>query len=141
MELIKVTGPAKNRDTLVSLKWNNGNVGHIAIKEDKKLVLLGKNEYGYFVSKNQLSLAVEQAVRRFIITACPSWIESEIVSIDEDIEREKRFRRADIYGLKGRIYDSNIKRLIYKKEYLKDALSVIKDLKKICIKKSPQRGF
>ena len=26
MELIKVTGPAKNRDTLVSLKWNNGNV-------------------------------------------------------------------------------------------------------------------
>ena len=52
MELIKVTGPAKNRDTLVSLKWNNGNVGHIAIKKDKKLVLLGKTEHGYFVSKN-----------------------------------------------------------------------------------------
>ncbi|RGJ30417.1 hypothetical protein [Fusobacterium varium] len=130
MELIKVTGPAKNRDTLVSLKWNNGNVGHIAIKKDKKLVLLGKTEHGYFVSKNQLSLAVEQAVRRFIITACPSWIESEIVAINEDIEKEKRFRRADIYGLKGKIYDSNIKSLIYKKEYLKNALSVIKDLKK-----------
>ena len=91
---------------------------------------MGKGEHGYFVSKNQLSLAVEQAVRRFIITACPSWIESEIIAINEDIEKEKRFRRADIYGLKGKIYDSNIKSLIYKKEYLKNALSVIKDLKK-----------
>lgn len=128
MELIKVTGPAKHRDTLVSIKWNNGNVGHIAIKEDKKLVLLGKTERGYFVSKNQLSPGVEQAVRRFIMAACPTWIESELVSINEDIEREKRFRRADTYGLKGKIYDSNIKNLTYKKEYLKNALSVIESL-------------
>ncbi|MCD7980119.1 MAG: hypothetical protein LUF31_06025 [Fusobacterium sp.] len=71
MELIKVTGPAKNRDTLVSLKWNNGNVGHIAIKEDKSIVLLGKTERGYFVSKNQLSENVKQAVIRFIMAACP----------------------------------------------------------------------
>lgn len=130
MELIKVTGPAKNRDTLVSLKWNNGNVAHIAIKEDKKLVLLGKTERGYFMSKKQLSSTVEQAVRRFIIAACPGWIESELVSIDEEIEREKKFRRADTYGLKGKIYDSNIKNLTYKKEYLKNALFVIESLKK-----------
>lgn len=129
MELIKVIGPAKNRDTLVSLKWNNGNVGHIAIKEDKKLVLLGKTERGYFVSKNQLPESVKQAVKRFILVACPPWIEAELISIDEDIEKEKRFRRADTYGLKGKIYDSNIKNLTYKKEYLKNALSIIKSLK------------
>ncbi|WP_462425356.1 hypothetical protein [Fusobacterium varium] len=129
MELIKVTGPAKNRDTLVSLKWNNGNVGHIAIKEDKKLVLLGKTERGYFVSKKQLSPGVEQAVRRFITAACPEWIEAELVSINEDIERERKFSRNDTYGLKGKIYDFNIKKLISKKEYLKNALSIIKSLK------------
>lgn len=130
MELIKVTGPAKNRDTLVSLKWNNGNVGHIAIKEDKKLVLLGKTDRGYFVSKRQLPESVKQAVIRFIMAACPALIEAELVSIDEDIEREKRFRRADTYGLKGKIYDSNIKNLTYRKEYLKNALFVIESLKK-----------
>lgn len=129
MELIKVTGPAKNRDTLVSLKWNNGNVGHIAIKEDKKLVLLGKTERGYFVSKKQLSPGAEQAVRRFITAACPEWIEAELVSINEDIERERKFSRNDTYGLKGKIYDFNIKKLISKKEYLKNALSIIKSLK------------
>lgn len=130
MELIKVTGPAKNRDTLVSLKWNNGNVGHIAIKEDKKLVLLGKTERGYFVSKKQLSPGVEQAVRRFIMAACPPWIEAELVSIEADIEQQFRFSKNDTYNLKSKYYNLNIKKLGYKKDYLKNALSVIENLNK-----------
>lgn len=122
MKVIRVLGPTRNRYTVVTLEWNNGKFGNIAIKNDLSIIFLGKN---------QLSKSVEKAVINFIIKNCPDWIKTELVSIDDNLEKERRLSENDTYGIKRDIFNSNIRWILNKKEYLKNALSIIESLKKI----------